>query len=166
MVDLTMSELERIEIDKIDILEEDIRKIDPQLLKVLLQDKTTRKNILWCTKDYEYLGAGYEEKSPMSVELVLGEFSRVIQPRAAKSKEVRDMRVKKRAEVFTPSWICNEQNNQIDESWFGRKNVFNVADGASWITTKEKISFDGKSKTWKSYVDAKRLEITCGEAPY
>jgi len=32
-----------------------------------------------------------------------------------------------KAEVFTPSWVCNEQNNLIDEQWFGRKNVFNIA---------------------------------------
>jgi hypothetical protein len=29
------------------------------------------------------------------------------------------------AEVFTPSWICNAQNNLIDNTWFGRDNVFN-----------------------------------------
>lgn len=37
----------RIEIEKrIDILEDDIADIDPRILKLLIQDKTTRKNIL------------------------------------------------------------------------------------------------------------------------
>ena len=150
---------------RIDSLEDDIADIDPRLLKLLLQDKTTRKNILWCTKDYESFGPEYGERRQMAVELITGRSSRVIQPRAAKSKAVQEMRVRKRAEVFTPSWVCNEQNNQVDEAWFGRENVFNIPDGVSWHTVKEKIVFYGK-KSWQAYVDAKRLEITCGEAPY
>ena len=27
--------------------------------------------------------------------------------------------------MFTPSWVCNAQNNLIDDAWFGRKGVFN-----------------------------------------
>ena len=159
--------MSRSEIEKrIDVLENDIAEIDPKILKLLLNDKTTGENILWCTKDYESYGDGYEEKSQMSVELITGSFSNVIQPRAAKSKAVQEMRAKKRAEVFTPSWICNEQNNQIDDEWFGRKGVFNIATGTGWITVGEKISFEGKKKSWKTYVDSKRLEVTCGEAPY
>lgn len=68
--------------------------------------------------------------------------------------------------MFTPSRICNEQNNQVDEAWFGRANIFNIPQGTTWITNNDKILFDNNNKTWKSYVDAKRLEITCGEAPY
>lgn len=162
-----MEEAKRTEIEKkIDILEDDIADIDPKILKILLKDKTTKKNILWCTKDYEYLGDEYDECAEMSVELITGAFFNVIQPRAAKSKEVQERRIRKRAEVFTPSWICNEQNNQVDEAWFGRPNVFNTPNGTSWITTKGKIPFEDEKKTWKKYVEAKRLEITCGEAPY
>ena len=157
---------ERSEIEKrIDILEDDIANIDPRILKLLLQDKTTRGNILWCTKDYEEYGEAYEEHQQMSVELITGDFCSVIQPRAAKSKAVQEMRVRKRAEVFTPSWVCNEQNNLVDEAWFGRKNVFNAPDGVTWHTVEGKIEFP-EGKTWQAYVDAKRLEITCGEAPY
>lgn len=157
----------RTEIEKrIDILEDDIAGINLTLLKLLLKDKTTRGNIMWCTKDYESYGPMYEEHAQIQVELITGRFSNVIQPRAAKSKAVQEQRIKKRAEVFTPSWICNEQNNQVDEAWFGRTNVFNTPNGTSWITTTDKIVFDDKKKTWQAYVDAKRLEITCGEAPY
>lgn len=157
----------RTEIEKrIDILEDDIASINPTLLKLLLKDKTTRGNIMWCTKDYESYGPLYDEHAQIQVELITGRYSNVIQPRAAKSKAVQEQRIKKRAEVFTPSWICNEQNNQVDEAWFGRPNVFNTPNGTGWITTSDKIIFDDKKKTWKVYVDAKRLEITCGEAPY
>ncbi len=162
-----MEEVKRTELEKkIDILEDDIADIDPKILKMLLKDKTTKKNILWCTKDYEYLGNAYDERAEMNVELITGAFFNVIQPRAAKSKEIQERRIRKRAEVFTPSWICNKQNNQVDEAWFGRPNVFNTPNGTNWITTKGKIPFDNEKKTWNSYVDAKRLEITCGEAPY
>lgn len=162
-----MPENNRTEIEKrIDILEDEIAELDPRILRLLLKDKTTRGNILWCTKDYESYGVGYEETSQMSVELITGKFSSVIQPRASKSKAIRDMRVKKRAEVFTPSWVCNEQNNQVDDTWFGRPNVFNTPCGTGWNTSKGRIEFSEKKKSWKAYVDAKRLEITCGEAPY
>lgn len=38
-------------------------------------------------------------------------------------------------------------------------------DDNTWTVNEEKIIFDGK-QTWKKYVDSRRLEITCGEAPY
>lgn len=132
----------------------------------MLKDKTTKKNILWCTADYKPLGILYDEHSEIKSELITGKFSNVIQPRAAKSKLIQEKRIKDRAEVFTPSWICNEQNNQIDEAWFGRKNVFNILQGNCWTTNPQKIMFPDNKRNWKSYVDAKRLEITCGEAPY
>ena len=34
-----------------------------------------------------------------------------------------------------------------------------------WQVNTEKVKFDTKDG-WKKYVDSKRLEITCGEAPY
>ena len=73
------------------------------------------------------------------------------------------------AEVFTPSWVCNAQNNLIDNAWFGREGVFNVEveeNGVhTWIPTAESIVFP-EDKTWKDYVRDNRMEITCGEAPY
>lgn len=56
-------------------------------------------------------------------------------------------------------------NNYCDEEWFGRENVFNILREKEWDITKEKIEFP-KDKTWQQYVDSRRLEITCGEAPY
>ena len=38
-------------------------------------------------------------------------------------------------------------------------------DDNTWTVNEEKIIFDGQ-QTWKKYVDSRRLEITCGEAPY
>ena len=49
-----MPKLMRTEIEKrIDSLEDDIADIDPRILRLLLKDKTSKGNILWCTQDYE-----------------------------------------------------------------------------------------------------------------
>ena len=74
-------------------------------------------------------------------------------------------RIKDNGEVFTPSWICNEQNNLADDAWFGKKNVFNISEQKKWIANESKIEFT-KDKTWQDYVKSIRLEISCGEAPY
>lgn len=69
--------------------------------------------------------------------------------------------------MFTPSWICNKQNNLIDNDWFAKENVFNKETDKGWITNTKTIKFPKKlNKTWQDYVKSTRLEITCGEAPY
>ena len=145
-----MSEPKNTDVEKrIDIPEDDIAKIDPAILELLLKDKTTRGNILWCTKDYESYGAEYGERCPIEARLITGEMACVIQPRASKSKEVQRGRIKNRAEVFTPLWVCNEQNNLIDEAWFERKDVFNTPCGTHWTVTTGTIEFP-KGKKWKA----------------
>lgn len=68
--------------------------------------------------------------------------------------------------MFTPAWLCNQMNNHCDEDWFGRSGVFNTENSDhTWTISEGKIEFS-KKKTWQHYVDSRRLEITCGEAPY
>lgn len=93
------------------------------MIKILLCDQTTGKNILWANSEH-----GAEEIK--SVEL--------IKPRWKKIREQQKKRTRDRAEIFTPPEICKIQNDLI---WTPRKN-------------------------WQEYIDAKYLEITCGEAPY
>ena len=149
----------------IDIIEQEIMNMSEKLFNMLLKDKTTNKNICWATDLYISYGEKYYPQEPITKELITGDNTKIIRPRVAKAIEEQSIRTKDKAEVFTPSWVCNEQNNLIDESWFGRKNVFNKSIEKSWITNKEKIVFP-KNKSWKKYVDDKRLEISCGEAPY
>lgn len=150
----------------IDVVEENIQNIQPSLLRALLKDKTTGSNIIWATDDYfELYGEKFDRDREITDKLITGKYWKVIQPRTAKLKEKQDDRTKKHAEVFTPSWICNEQNNLVDERWFGRKDVFNEEHGKTWVTYHEKIVFP-EGKTWQEYVDARRMEVTCGEAPY
>ncbi len=135
------------------------------LLELLLQDKSTKKNIIWATDTYEELGNGFTDKEQVDRSLLL-QHADIIKPRIQKSQEAQAARTRKKAEVFTPAWLCNRMNNYCDEEWFGRKDVFNTEnDDHTWTVTEEKIQFT-KEKTWEHYVDSRRLEITCGEAPY
>ncbi len=130
------------------------------VLRTLLKDRTTGGNIIFATDVYENMSFTTE-----ITESMLCKDEVDIRPRVSKSMEEQAMRTRKKAEVFTPSWICNKMNNHCDTEWFGHENVFNIEQEHEWITTEENISFP-EEKSWKDYVDSKRLEITCGEAPY
>lgn len=153
--------------NKIDILENSVMKLDPKLLTILLQDKNSGKNIIWATDNYVSYGVGFSKNDEIYTLSITGTNGNIIKPRIEKTKKEQQNRIKEKAEVFTPSWVCNKQNNLIDNAWFGRENVFNIEHEKTWITTKGKIKFptaDGKS--WEDYVAANRLEISCGEGPY
>ncbi len=150
----------------VDINEEYIHTYAPDVLEVLLKDRTTNKNIFWATKDYKELGSRYDYFSPIIPNLITGKNAKVIRPRVLKARQKQTARSKEMAEVFTPAWICNAQNNLIDTAWFGRENVFNIENSDhTWTINDSPIEFP-PGKTWKDYVMDTRMEITCGEAPY
>lgn len=148
------------------------RRYPTFILKTLLCDRTTGRNIIWADNEYEALGDGYMGDDEITVEKITGMNSGVIKPRIAKEQEKQSQRTKSRAEVFTPSWLCNQMNNDLDEAWFSRRDVFNteiVVDGGAntWAPTSDPIEFPkSKGHGWRAYVEAPRLEITCGEAPF
>ena len=108
-------------------IEDDLIK---PLLSLLLKDKTTGENIIWATDMHS---------SFMDEEDILLH-SEAIRPRVEKSLDEQATRTKKKAEVFTPTWVYSRMNDNLDKS--------------------------NKAKTWKEYVDSRVLEITCGEAPF
>lgn len=138
----------------------------PHILELLLKDQTLcasgqSSNIRWATEEY-----------PFSAEQQIGteKIKEYVQPRMMKHIDLQTARSKNYAEVFTPAWLCNAQNNLVDDAWFGRKDVFNkevtLNDGThSWHTTQEHIVFTN-GRTWQQYIKAPRLEMACGEAPY
>ncbi|MEQ0488790.1 restriction endonuclease subunit M [Anaerococcus murdochii] len=132
-------------------------------LKRLLKDKSTKKNIIWATNTYEDFGDSFDDRAQISEAVFSHGFA--LEPRTSKSAEAQLERTRKKAEVYTPSWVVNFMNNYCDEVWFGRKDVFNVQNGQTWEPVREKISFP-EGKTWQEYVDSPRLEISCGEGPY
>ena len=149
----------------VDVIEQNIADLSLDLLKTLLADNTTGHCIVWATDNYAKYGHEYEAGREILSELIIGQNTHIIQPRVSKALVEQTQRTRDRAEVFTPSWVCNEQNNLIDEAWFGRKNVFNEGTGDTWKVTQSPVFFPS-GKTWTDYVDARRLEVSCGEAPY
>jgi hypothetical protein len=88
-----MEEVKRTELEKkIDILEDDIADISPEILRLLLKDKTTKKNILWCTKDYEAYGYEFNERAEMKVELITGVYFNVILKRFRSEESERELK--------------------------------------------------------------------------
>ena len=107
----------------IDIKENVLLKIDRSLLEILLKDKTTGKNIIWATDNYSKYGELYTSEKEIKIELITSRHGGIIKPRIEKSKTEQQQRVRQKAEVFTPSWICNMQNNKVNEEWFGRRII-------------------------------------------
>lgn len=143
------------------------RRYPTSILETLLCDRTTGRNIIWADNEYEKLGEGYMGDDEITVEKITGLNSDVIKPRVAKESERQSQRTKSRAEVFTPSWLCNQMNNDIDEQWFGRRDVFNVEGYETWTAITDPVQFPKKKgHGWHSYIESLRLEITCGEAPF
>jgi hypothetical protein len=131
---------QEIDTPNIDIREDYLLKKD-DLLDILLQDKTTGKNILWATDSYEQKGKKYAPLAPITSDLVTGKNGKLIQPRAAKSKEEQLLRTRDKAEVFTPLSIVKQMNDACDTKRVTKNN-------------------------WQEYVSLLKLEITCGEAPF
>ena len=126
--------------EPIDIQENRLLSDRPAVLEALLADHSTQQSIFWATNSYAARGEGYGFGDPITVAAITGCNGNVIRPRAVKAREEQQQRSREMAEVFTPSWLCNEMNNVADDGWSGRP--------------------------WQDYVQTTRLEITCGEAPF
>lgn len=85
------------------------------MLKTLLKDRTTGQNIIFATDAYDNINF----TTHITAKLLLDD-SVDIRPRVSKSMEEQNIRTRKKAEVFTPSWICNKMNNHCDTEWFDR----------------------------------------------
>ena len=124
----------------IDISEESLSKESADLLKIILKDRTTKKNIVWATHSYELLGKGFAPSDRITPSRVTGNYANLIQPRSEKSKYEQKDRTKIRAEVFTPTWLVKKQNGYVEAEL--------------------------ESLDLEDYIQLRWLEITCGEAPY
>lgn len=142
------------------IQEEILRLHSLKLLKELLVDKTTKGNIIWATDAYINKGEQYAPGREIQTPLITGNCSGIIKNRARRRLEQRSERTKRHAEVFTPLWVCNRMNNHLDEEWLRRIGKLGDAKYDPWVVESIPASHG------KQYVDSKRLEITCGEAPF
>lgn len=136
-----------------------------ELLSTLLLDRTTKKNIIFATESYADRGAEYRAKNPITENLLGTADGCIIQPRVLKDLDEQQLRTRKKAEVFTPAWVCCMMINHLDEDWFGRPDVFGKLEGQEWSVQEEPVALP-KRRRRQTYIDSRRLEITCGEVPY
>ncbi len=123
-------------------IQDDILKLHSLgILDKLLLDKTIGKRIMWATDAYTALGPRYGRNEEIMPELITGPNASVIKTRARKELEQQSSRTRQHGEVSTPLWVCRKMCGYADEMW------------------------DSKAR-WQKYVDARVLEITCGEAPF
>ena len=154
-----------------DVLESDIPR---DVLDILLLDRTTGRNILWMSDNYAQLESVFDAKmgmrDEMDADVISRPGSKIIRPRVDKSKAEQRERVQKKAEVFTPSWICNNMLNDVDAAWFGRKSSPFTTTGnreERWKRCEAQVAFPGgEGQSWLDYVNERRLEMCCGEAPF
>lgn len=130
-------------------LPDDINRYDELgVLDFLLADHSTGEKIIWATSAYGKQGEGYGERDQIVRDLITGDRAQLIRRRAQKDKDEKTALTRVHAEVFTPTWICELMINHADEAWL------------------EAQGMEVPQDNWKKYVVSRRLEITCGEAPY
>lgn len=110
------------------------------ILKMLLKDRTTRKNIIWATDSYQDMGEGYQAKDPIKESLFNNGAGQLIRPRVEKDDEEQSNRTRGKGEVFTPTWIIKKKIDFIEEEL-------------------SKLDLE-------DYIGQRWMEITCGEGPY
>ena len=111
-----------------------------EILKMLLMDRTTRKDIIWATSSYQDMGEGYQAKDHIKESLFKNGADQLIKPRVEKDIEEQSKRTRGKGEVFTPTWIIKKKVDLIEEKL-------------------SKLDLE-------CYIAQRWLEITCGEAPY
>ncbi len=158
-----------------DVPEAWIQRVAPVVLDILLADRSAGRNILWCTDDYDERGVGYGFSDEIIPSLICGD--PVIRPRVDKRLEEQKARVAAKGEVFTPAWVCNAQNNLVDQAWFDIRHkpeesicpIFNTATDTGWEPTDDEAlvrAFKAAGRNSGEYLSLPRLEVCCGEAPY
>lgn len=153
-------------------MEQQINFMAPEVqavLPLLLADKSTGRNIIWATDPPQTLSDTVTDKSEMTPAQLHQLGFEAVQARAGKQADVQQKRTRRRGEVCTPAWVCNKMINALDADWFGREDVFNTEQPQGWQAREGQVEFPaskGKAPLWQQYIDSRRLEITCGEAPF
>ncbi len=149
------------------------------VLDTLLKDKSTGKNIIWATDPPgELQTVMYEpvtDRSQITTQQLGLTHYEVVLPRMMKQTDTQQQRTRKKGEVFSPAWVCNKMNNALDADWFRGLGAeesagqFTVELPQGWQTVETPVQFPvckGRTPAWVQYVQSRRLEVTCGEAPF
>ena len=111
------------------------------VLDKLLADKSTGGNIIFATDTYSEMSDHSSYSDEITKDVLLGFDSIALQPRVLKAASDQAQRTRKRAEVFTPTWMVKQMTDHAAEV---------LSKGVKWTT----------------YVKRRIMEITCGEAPF
>ena len=149
------------------------------VLEKLVEDKTfsdaqagVKRNIVFGTDAYKDEYPNCDIYSPITAKFLM-RCPAPVKPRVEKSRDEQSSRTKKSAEVFTPFWLCGKMVNYLDDEIVStqRRSDAECAENSSRVDHGGRR--DGKAGAprtppvdWRSYVDARVLEITCGEAPF
>ena len=149
------------------------------VLDTLLKDRSTGKNIIWATDPPKELQTVmYEpvtDRSQITTQQLGLTHYEVVLPRMMKQTDTQQQRTRKKGEVFSPAWVCNKMNNALDADWFRGLGAgesagqFTVELPQGWQTVETPVQFPvckGRTPAWVQYVQSRRLEVTCGEAPF
>lgn len=119
------------------------------------------------TQGVASLGKGFQAGDALTPKRVLKAVEwGALCPRAFKSAEERQARVRKHGEVFTPSWVCKQMIDVADEGWFRPENDITPQDLLFRGDLPATLLRLNEPKRWQAYVSQRRLEVACGEAPY
>ena len=140
----------------IDVLKDFVRLRDMGLLELLLRDMTTGMNIRWATDTYAKLGAGFAPNDEIPASGIACEH---IKPYACREREECTKRKRLYAEVITPLRVVKRMCDIADERWYNREHGFDVLPATGEESAAE-------HRNWTQYVDLRRMEIACGEAPF
>ena len=149
------------------------------VLDTLLKDRSTGKNIIWATDPPDELQTVmYEsvtDRSQITTQQLGLTHYEVVLPRMMKQTDTQQQRTRKKGEVFSPAWVCNKMNDALDADWFRGLGAeesagqFTVELPQGWQTVETPVQFPackGRTPAWVQYVQSRRLEVTCGEAPF
>ena len=119
----------------------ELKEAFPELLRLLLKDKTTGENLKWGTSSL-VSGEGnlFQPSAPMRPGMFTEAFEGIIQPRALKKQADQQFRTRQHGEVFTPAWVVDRQV--------------------------QAALADFKAYPLDDFLQTIWLELTCGEGPY
>lgn len=82
-----------------ELYEKKLVSLDRKIVDKLLQDKTTKKNIIWATNTYADRGPGFQDKSEMKTSKLFVGLKCIIKPRYQKSAEEQSERTRKKQKL-------------------------------------------------------------------
>lgn len=100
----------------IGIDERDTIHKNTNVMKLLLKNNNTNRNIVWATENYQY--QGFMPQDEISIEDVA-----IIQPRIQKERKIQLKRTKEKAEVFTPTTVVHQQVDEVIENFIDNRFI-------------------------------------------